>query len=39
MGLALMENRSGLINGAVAKRASGNAERHAALHLIELHAD
>jgi transposase len=39
MGHALMENRHGLIVGAVATRASGHAERLAALHLIEPHAD
>ena len=39
MGHALMENRNGLIVGAVATRASGHAERLAALHLIEPHAD
>jgi transposase len=39
MGHALMENRSGLIIGAVATRASGHAERLAALHLLEPHAD
>jgi transposase len=38
MGHALMENRNGLIVGAVATRASGHAERLAALHLIEPHA-
>lgn len=36
---ALMENRNGLIVGAVATRASGHAERLAAQHLIEPHAD
>ena len=36
MGHALMENRNGLIVGAVSTRASGHAERLAALHLIEL---
>ncbi|MCW3477488.1 IS5 family transposase [Limobrevibacterium gyesilva] len=36
---ALMENRNGLIIGAIATRASGHAERLAALHLIEPHAD
>lgn len=35
MGHALMENRNGLIVGAVSTRASGHAERLAALHLIE----
>ena len=35
MGHALMENRNGLIVGAVATRASGHAERLAALHLME----
>jgi IS5 family transposase len=39
MGHALMENRNGLIVGAVATRASGHAERLAALHLMEPHAD
>ena len=39
MGHALMENRNGLIVGAVATRASGHAERLAALHLITPHAD
>jgi transposase len=39
MGHALMENRNGLIVGAVATRASGHAERLAAKHLIEAHAD
>jgi transposase len=39
MGHALMENRHGLIVGAVATRASGHAERLAALHLMEPHAD
>ena len=39
MGHALMENRNGLIVGAVATRASGHAERLAARHLIEPHAD
>jgi transposase len=38
MGHALMENRNGLIVGAVATRASGHAERLAALHLIAPHA-
>src|SRR3712207_7402280 len=38
MGHALMENRHGLIVGAVATRASGHAERLAALHLVEPHA-
>jgi len=38
MGHALMENRSGLVVGAVATRVSGHAERLAALHLIEPHA-
>jgi transposase len=38
MGHALMENRNGLIVGAVATRASGHAERLAARHLIEPHA-
>jgi transposase len=39
MGHALMENRNGLIVGAVATRASGHAERLAALHLVTPHAD
>jgi IS5 family transposase len=39
MGHALMENRHGLIVGAAATRASGHAERLAALHLVEPHAD
>jgi transposase len=39
MGHALMENRNGLVVGAVATRASGHAERLAALHLVEPHAD
>src|SRR5215210_7707103 len=39
MGHALMENRNGLIVDALATRASGHAERLAALHLIEPHAD
>ena len=39
MGHALMENRNGLIVGALATRASGHAERMAALHLMEPHAD
>ena len=39
MGHALIENRSGLIVGAVATRASGHAERLAALALIEPHAN
>ena len=39
MGHALMENRNGLIVGALATRASGHAERLAALHLIAPHAD
>ena len=34
-----MENCNGLIVGAVATRASGHAERLAALHLIEPHAE
>lgn len=38
IGHALMENRNGLIVGAVATRASGHAERLAALHLIAPHA-
>ena len=36
---ALMENRNGLIVGAVTTRASGHAERLAALPLIEPHAE
>jgi transposase len=39
MGHALMENRNGLIVGALATRASGHSERLAALHLMEPHAD
>jgi hypothetical protein len=39
MGHALMANRKGLIVGAVATRASGRAERQAALHLMKPHAD
>jgi hypothetical protein len=39
MGYVLMENRNGLIVGAVATIASGHAERLAALHLVEPHAD
>jgi transposase len=39
MGHALMENQNGLIVGATATRASGHAERLAAQHLIEPHAD
>ena len=39
MGHALMENRNGLIVGAVTSCASGHAERLAALVLIEPHAD
>lgn len=39
MGHALMENRNGLVVGAVATRASGHAERLAALHLVEPHAE
>jgi transposase len=38
MGHALMENRNGLVVGAVTTRASGHAERLAALALIEPHA-
>ena len=34
-----MENRNGIIVGAVATRASGHAERLAALHLVVPHAD
>ncbi|MCA3385875.1 MAG: IS5/IS1182 family transposase, partial [Roseomonas sp.] len=39
MGHALMENRNGLIAGAVATHASGHAEHLAARRLIEPHAD
>ena len=39
MGHALMENRNGLVVGAVTTCASGHAERLAALALIEPHAD
>ncbi len=39
MGHALMENRNGLIVGAVTTRASGHAKRLAALALIEPHAE
>jgi transposase len=39
MGHALMENRNGLIVGALATRASGHAERLAALYLVKPHAD
>jgi hypothetical protein len=39
MGHALMENRNGLVVGAVVTRASGHAERLAALALIEPHAE
>jgi hypothetical protein len=39
MGHALMENRNGLIVDALATRASGYAERLAALHLVEPRAD
>jgi IS5 family transposase len=39
MGHALMENRNGLVVGAVATRASGHAERLAALVLIEPHGE
>src|SRR5262249_61935611 len=39
MGHALMENRNGLIVGAVTTTASGYAERRAALALIEPHAE
>ena len=39
IGHALMENRNGLIVGAVTTRASGHAERLAALALIEPHAE
>jgi transposase len=39
LGHALMENRNGLIVGALTTRASGHAERLAALALIEPHAD
>ena len=39
IGHALMENRNGLVVGAVATKVSGHAERLAALHLIEPHAE
>jgi hypothetical protein len=39
MSHALMENRNGLIVDALATHASGHAERLAALHLVEPHAD
>lgn len=39
IGHALTENRNGLVVGAVATRASGHAERLAALALIEPHAE
>jgi transposase len=39
MGHALMENRNGLIVGAVTTTASGHAERRAALALVTPHAD
>ena len=39
MGHALMENRNGLIVGAVTTRASGHAERLAAVALVTPHAD
>jgi hypothetical protein len=39
VGHALMENRNGLIVSAVTTRASGHAERLAALHVMEPHAD
>jgi transposase len=39
MGHALMENRNGLVVGAVATRASGHAERLAALALIAPHGE
>ena len=39
IGHALMENRNGLVVGAVTTRASGHAERLAALALIDPHAD
>jgi transposase len=39
IGHALMENRHGLVVEAVATRASGHAERLAALHLVAPHAD
>ena len=39
MGHALMENRNGLIVGAVTTTAAGHAERRAALALIEPHAE
>ena len=39
MGHALMENRNGLVVDACLTPADGHAERVAALHMIELHAD
>lgn len=39
MGHALMENRNGLAVGAMVTKASGTAEREAALELVEPHAD
>ena len=39
IGHALMENRNGLVVGTVTTRASGHAERLAALALIDRHAD
>ena len=39
MGHALMENRNGLVVGALATRASGHAERLAALRLVGPHID
>jgi hypothetical protein len=39
MGRALMENRNGLVVGAVTTRASGHAERLAALALVAPHPD
>jgi len=39
MGHALMENRNGLVVDACLTRAHGHAERVAALHMIEPHAD
>ena len=39
MGHALMENKNGLIVGALATRASGHSERLAALHLVAPRAD
>ena len=39
MGHALMENRNGLVVDACLTPADGHAERVAALHMIEPHAD